>query len=366
MRGIYVHVPFCERKCPYCAFYSRAADRHSVEGYMASLIRSIEGFGDKVQADTLYFGGGTPNLLGAENIAEIISSCRKVFGLDNAEITLECNPNSSGLALFRELKDCGVNRISVGVQSLDDSELEFLGRLHDTAQALKTLEAAKQAGFDNVSADLMIGIKGQTAEKLDASIAELAGCGVSHLSVYMIKVEKGTRFDSDDVRSRLMEEDGLADLYLAVVDSCERHGFMQYEISNFAKAGMESRHNCKYWEREEYIGFGPSAHSFYKGVRYCYPDDIDGFISGSCAPVITDPSPDAFEEYVMLGLRLRKGISLEKLESFELPVSRYRRIISLAERFAKAGFCSIENGYLSLTPKGMLLSNSIITELLYD
>lgn len=363
MTGIYIHVPFCERKCPYCAFYSETYRADTAAGYVRALKQSIAG-ADAVRADTLYFGGGTPALLGPESISEIISLCRQRFCLDSAEITLECNPNSIDNDKLRALRSAGVNRLSVGVQSLDDSELAFLGRLHNSEQALRTLTSAREAGFVNISADLMIGIRGQTPDGLDRTIALLKEYGIVHLSVYMIKVEQGTAFDCDGVRSRLLDEDGISDLYLAVAAAADRHGLPQYEISNFAVPGFESRHNNKYWDREEYLGFGPAAHSFYKGVRFCCPDDLAAFIKNGQQRIDTDPAPDAVWEYIMLGLRLCKGISLDKLASLGADDKTLSHISALAQRLSKAGLCIFEGDKVSLTPKGMLVSNSVISEFL--
>ncbi|MBR6872181.1 MAG: radical SAM family heme chaperone HemW [Ruminococcus sp.] len=366
MTGIYIHVPFCERKCPYCAFYSVARLGDTVKAYTDTLKNAILSFDDNVKADTLYFGGGTPPLLGAENIAEIVGICRKKFGLDGAEITVECNPNSTDIALLRELRACGVNRLSVGVQSLDDKELAFLGRLHDAAQVRAVLDSAREAGFDNVSADLMIGIKEQTSESIESSVSELSSLGASHISVYMIKVESGTAFDCDRVRNGLLGDDELAQLYLDTVSICECYGFKQYEISNFAKNGLVSRHNLKYWTGEDYIGFGPSAHSFFKSVRYCCPDDLAAYIREGQKTVVTEAAPDRAEEYVLLGLRLNCGISLKKCALFGINADRLQRMLVLSRRYEKAGLCTLsqDQDNLTLTPRGMLVSNSIISELL--
>lgn len=363
MRGIYIHVPFCERKCPYCAFYSRPFDKDTADGYLRSLTGCISA-ADPVSADTLYFGGGTPALIGAESIGGIIALCRQRFGLKGAEITLECNPNSIGLSELTALRRNGVNRLSVGVQSLDDGELRFLGRLHGPAQAVSALEAAREAGFENISADLMIGIRGQSRESLCRTVDRLSRLGVKHISVYMIKVEQGTAFDCDAVRERLCGEDRLAELYLSAAEICEKAGFAQYEISNFARPGYESRHNCKYWECEEYLGFGPAAHSFYKGVRFCCPDDLSAFIENGQQRVVTDPAPDPAEEYVMLGLRLSRGIDLDRLEALPGGERIARRILSLSQKLEEAGLCIREGSAVQLTPQGMLVSNSVIAAFL--
>lgn len=365
MTGIYIHVPFCIRKCPYCAFYSVAADDSRIEGYMSALKRSFSRYDGTVRADTIYFGGGTPSLLEARRIADILNAAGKAFELVSPEIALECNPCTVDMAELYDLRQAGVNRLSVGVQSLDDGELGFLGRLHDADDAKRCIACAAEAGFENISADLMIGIKGQSAQKLRESVRTLTDIGASHISAYMIKTETGTVFDSESVRSRLMNDDDCAELYLSLVEACRLSGLEQYEISNFAKPGFESRHNIKYWTGEEYIGFGPSAHSFCCGRRTYIPASVDEFIS-SDAPrmIVSDESPDPLQEYVMLGLRLSRGISLAKAVSLGMPQKNRDDAAKFAAVCADAGLCCFDGDILRLTPKGMLVSNSIITELL--
>lgn len=363
MTGIYIHVPFCERKCPYCAFYSVIPQEDVRERFTARIVEDISRFGERIQADTVYFGGGTPALLGAENIGRILSQLRQSFELVSPEITVECNPNSITSDAMEKMRAAGVNRLSVGVQSLDDGELEFLGRLHNSRQAQDTLINAAAAGFDNISADLMLGIRGQTSDSISDAVRRLKELGVKHISIYMIKVEQGTAFDSPAVRRRLTDDDETAQLYLAAVSACQSAGFEQYEISNFACPGFESRHNLKYWRCQEYLGFGPSAHSFYNGVRYCMPSNLGEYMKG-CEAVITNPSPDRAEEYVMLGLRLNEGISLDRAASLGLDSNRAEKAASLASKLAEKGLCRVSGESVSLTPEGMLVSNSIIAAFL--
>ena len=254
--GLYLHIPFCVRKCLYCDFLSGPAGPEKRQRYVDALLQEIREkaarMREGITADTVYFGGGTPALLGAENIGRILSQLRQSFELVSPEITVECNPNSTTSDAMEKMRAAGVNRLSVGVQSLDDGELEFLGRLHNSRQAQDALINAAAAGFDNISADLMLGIRGQTSDSISDAVRRLKELGVKHISIYMIKVEQGTAFDSPAVRRRLTDDDETAQLYLAAVSACQSAGFEQYEISNFACPGFESRHNLKYWRCQEY------------------------------------------------------------------------------------------------------------------
>ena len=365
MTGIYVHVPFCLRKCPYCSFYSKPYDADTAEQYVDAICRNIAAYdGNGICADTLYFGGGTPSLLDSIQIGRIIDKCRKVFSLDNAEITLEANPCTVDEEKLRGYRKAGVNRLSFGIQSADDKRLGFLGRLHDYDTAVRAVETAAAVGFENISADIMLGAAGEDTESLKRTIDNICSLPVKHISAYMLKIEEGTAFDNDKVRSLTADDDLMSDLYLAAVERLDMWGFRQYEISNFCIEGYESRHNNKYWTGEDYLGFGASAHSFYEGVRYCCPPDIRAFIDAPLQPrEVTEQSVDRGEEYILLGLRLCKGILLDKMESF-FGKPAAERFSALAGEFAKHGLAEFENGVLRLTPRGFLLSNGMIAQLI--
>ena len=368
MTGIYVHVPFCARKCPYCAFYSGAYSAGRAEAFTEAVLRNIARYeGSGIQADTLYFGGGTPSLLSPGQTGRIVNAAEKAFALSSgsAEVTLECNPCTVTPEKLRALRAAGVNRLSVGFQSTDEEELRLLGRLHTAAQAEKCVLDAAEAGFENISCDLMIGLPGQTAEKLVRSLQTITALPVGHISAYILKAEPGTPFYRQEILASLPEEDAAAELYLETVRLCEEAGFAQYEISNFARPGFESRHNLKYWRCEEYIGIGPGAHSFFGGVRYACPEDTDSFISSEKQfAEITDRSPDPAEEYVMLGLRLREGIELAEALRRGLPEDRLPKMTALAQRLKGAGLCTFDGSRIALSARGMLVSNTIIAELL--
>jgi oxygen-independent coproporphyrinogen-3 oxidase len=344
MIGLYVHVPFCVKKCLYCDFYS-ITDIALAEDYVKAVSRNIRNY-PEVAFDTLYFGGGTPSLLTASQIAAIIDSANPVTG---AEITMECNPQSSTETYFREIRSAGVNRLSIGIQSLDDNALKKLGRLHNSKTAVKTVQSAYSAGFENISADLMLGVSDK--REID-KFGEFAKLPLTHISAYMLKIEENTPFYHME-NLDLPDEDSVCDSYLEAVEAFREAGFLQYEISNFAKPEFECRHNLKYWECKEYIGVGASAHSYYKGKRFAVPRDISAFIGAEIQPTyVTDDNPGGKDERLMLGLRLmQKGVNVSDCKN--------------AERYLSAGMLKRSGGIITLTPKGALISNRIIADLLY-
>lgn len=345
-RGLYIHVPFCLTKCPYCDFYSVAYSRSAAGEYASAVMRNLARFSEPF--DTVYFGGGTP-ILAAEHIGGILSCANLTRG---AEITVEANPCLCLPETLETLRKSGVNRLSIGVQSLDGGELAALGRRHGAQQAENAILAAARAGFEDISADIMLAVPRQTRESLSRTIARLAELPLTHVSAYLLKIEPATPFGADPPETP--DEDETAELYLRAVSELEKRGFAQYEISNFAKKGYESRHNLKYWRREEYLGIGAAAHSFYGGKRFAVPRDAGAFIAAPVQQtVLTDGAPDETEERIMLGLRLAEGIPEE------LWKPREKRL-----RFIPREYYEIRGGRLSLTPRGFLLSNEIITLLI--
>ena len=312
--------------------------------------------------DTVYFGGGTPSVFGGERIAKILNSVKENFFIDpDAEITVECNPSSVDEKLAEALAASGVNRVSMGMQSAVESERKALGRLSGKEQVEKSIETFQSVGITNISLDLMLGIPGQTSTSLDESLRFAVGSGAKHISAYILKLEEGTPLFEMRDSLDLPDEDLTADLYLQTVKTLGEAGFTQYEVSNFAVPGFESRHNLKYWRDEEYLGIGPSAHSFLGGKRFFYPPDLSFFLEGK------DPLPDgeggSEEEYVMLALRLSEGLSDERFFrrfSSRLPEKLFER----AKELEKHGLLSVKDKTISLTPDGFLLSNSVIGELI--
>lgn len=353
MVGLYIHVPFCLSKCPYCDFYSVKYSREKAEQYKNALIRNVKHYQtpDRV-FDTVYFGGGTPILLWRE-ICEIMEH---ITVSDNCEITVEANPCCCTEEALSALRQAGVNRLSLGVQSFDDGELSALGRRHDGNKAEKAILLAHKCGFENISADLMLATPKQTKESLKKSLERYCALPVSHISAYMLKIEENTPFASENLT--LPDEDETCELYLQTVETLGEKGFNQYEISNFALDGTESRHNLKYWHCEEYIGIGPAAHSYLDGRRFYVECDLQGFIDSPVQQEITDEEQaGGFEEYAMLKLRLAEGLSFEECARSGVN----KQVIEQRCKGIPDELISVDNQRVRLTPKGFLLSNQIIT-----
>lgn len=361
MAGLYIHVPFCAGKCPYCDFYSLDGCASSMDAYTRRACTVMEGWGGGA-VDTVYFGGGTPSLLGAGRLGRLLEGAKKSFTVaPGAEVTVEANPTHIGPGFFEGLRLAGFNRLSMGLQSAHEDELRLLGRGHTPAMAARAVGDARAAGFCNISLDMMLGLPGGSREKLRGTVDFIAGLGVQHVSAYILKIEPGTAFARDGVA--LPGDDEVADQYLFCVRELERRGFYQYEISNFAKPGFMSRHNLTYWRGEEYAGIGPGAHSFWKGRRFYYPRDLQVFLAGG-APVDDGPGGD-FEEFAMLRLRLTQGLLEEDC--------RGRFGAAGAEGFSRVrrraagcppGLVGVEEGRVFFTPEGFLVSNALLIRLL--
>lgn len=357
--GLYLHMPFCARKCPYCDFYSCRGNRETQHRYLDRVLEELQQAPAGVMADTLYLGGGTPSLLLPQELGRVVAACRERFAL-RGEITLEANPGTVNAASLGALREAGFNRISFGVQSFVEEELAHLGRLHTAQMAKDAVLAAREAGFSNISVDLMLGIPCQTPRSLAQSLEMLGTLPVTHLSAYLLKIEPGTAFDCPEIQALLPDEDTVCALYLQTVRQAEALGLAQYEISNFAKPGFESRHNLKYWEGKPYLAFGPSAHGFWNGVRYTHPNDLTAYLAGDFGCTVEEEHPDRLEETLALGLRLTRGISFDALaEEFRLD----RRVMQrLLHTFCSAGWMQKTDIGYGLTPEGFLLSNNLIAE----
>ncbi|MBR6413086.1 MAG: radical SAM family heme chaperone HemW [Oscillospiraceae bacterium] len=372
--GIYIHIPFCRSKCQYCDFYSIGGSRNRrlVDSYLQALMLHLKETGalatDYV-VDTVYFGGGTPSFFGADNLRRIFAEVQHRFRLDkDAEITFEANPDSVTESLLRKLRAEGFNRISLGVQSDRDDVLQKLGRPHNYEQAKTAVKLARACGFDNLSLDLMYGLPNQTVLQWEETLRHVLHLRPDHMSCYGLKVEENTPLWEYREAANLPSDEIQAEMYLKTVSILQEAGYAQYEISNFAIPGYESRHNLKYWLGEEYIGFGPSASSDFAGKRYTNYRDIQNYIRGVIkqdVPILSEcesiPPRERAGEYVMLRLRTVYGISPEEYErNYLMPFEPLQKVIlPLAEH----GLFEQRNGNWVLTPKGFLVSNQIIVQL---
>ncbi len=355
MDGIYIHIPFCASKCPYCDFYSIVSDEYLKEQYKNKLVKAIMDCPFKISADTVYFGGGTPNLMGERFLLEILEAVTKSFSVAcDSEITLEANPTFIDFEMLKNLKNSGFNRISFGVQSSNTETLRLLGRKHSYEEAKNAICFAHKAGFGHISADLMMSVPSQSKENLKRDIENFTMLPIDHISSYLLKLEPGTPFYASYTDP---DEDFSADCYILAVEELEKRGFFQYEISNFAKSSRAmSRHNLKYWLLEDYLGIGPSAHSLINGKRFYFERDLKSFLNWE--NVWEHTEFEAFgnteEEKIMLNLRLKKGIDLNSLK---------RDVTGLYKEmqgFEKLGLGKFEGSNFSLTSWGFLLSNRII------
>lgn len=358
-RSLYIHVPFCRRKCNYCDFYSSPATPGEVSSYAKALchqIRSSSAKGETV--GTVYFGGGTPSLLSCSDFSEIVSTLNETFDLSSCEeFTVECNPESVTPVLAETWLSQGVDRVSMGVQTFSDDQLKLLGRLHTKDRAIEAFGELREAGFQNISLDLMAALPGQTEEALKDDLQQMLELSPEHLSVYLLKVEPGSVFGLKGIPEA--EEELQRSMYLLTHNVLTTAGYEHYEISNFAKPGFRAKHNSAYWAGREYLAFGPGASGYYNGIRYHIPCDTAEFCAknGLLAPV-TDEIIDVEEsrkESIFLGLRLSDGISRSC-------ISKEKE--SFVKTLCDHGYATLTEDRFSLTAEGFLISDYVIRELL--
>ncbi|MEG0910024.1 MAG: radical SAM family heme chaperone HemW [Ruthenibacterium sp.] len=360
MTGLYLHIPYCASKCNYCDFYSAGGSHGVPEIYPDALLRELARFvknGDVSTFDTLYFGGGTPSLLTPQQVKRLIDAACLA---PDAEITLEANPETVTQNLLCDFRAAGVNRISFGVQTAFDASLKRLGRRHTAQQSRDAMRFAQQAGFENISGDLMLALPDYTLAELTATLDLLEQGGCTHISSYLLKIEPQTVFGKRPP-ANLPDADASADFYLAAVEQLTARGYAQYEISNFAKDNFAGRHNLLYWNCENHLGLGPAAHSCLAGKRFATPSGTAAFVA---TPTVYEPQGDVTAtDYMMLQLRLTAGLSLRALQQ-NYGVVFDEKQCEFLQTLCKNDMATIENQILRLTPKGMLLQNSILCELL--
>lgn len=370
--GLYLHIPFCRGKCHYCDFCSAPAGVEERHAYVEALCRHLAFLAPEAHdytVDTVYLGGGTPTLLHTDEIAHILATVRAHYALEQeAEITTECNPVTDADGLFEGLLAAGVNRVSIGLQSIHGTELKALGRLHDFADFQSTYAHARHAGVKNISADLMFGIPHQTVSSFRQTLEALCDLSPEHISAYGLRIEEGTPFWQMRDTLPLPTEDEEAEMAELVATHLPTHGYARYEISNYARPGRESRHNLRYWLGAEYLGLGPAAHSYFKGERFEIAPDTAAYVAtaerGDFASLFAERyTPDAHEqreEYVMLHMRLAAGVDKQDfLRRFGIDfTSAYGDLSTLVQ----GGFLQEDAQRVAFTARGMQMSNAILSD----
>ena len=364
---LYLHIPFCVKKCNYCDFFSAAGSREEQEAYVQAMIQEIRGYKDSLhsyEVKTVFLGGGTPSLLSERQAEELFQSLYDSFTIQkDAEITMEVNPGTVNLEKLKQYKAVGVNRLSLGLQSARNEELQRLGRIHTYEDFLATWNFTEKAGFENRNIDLMSALPGQTMESWEDTLEKVIALEPEHISAYSLIIEDGTPIEKEYSKGLLdiPNEDTDREMYMHTVDFLGKNGFKQYEISNFAKDGYECRHNVKYWTGEEYIGLGTAAHSYIGNCRFYNTSDINEYIGGARKEVIELTENDKIAEFMITGLRMNRGVSEN---DFKLRFGKDIKDVfgSEFDKFIKLGLMQYIDGRYSLTLDGINVSNSILCE----
>lgn len=368
--ALYLHIPFCRSKCVYCDFASYPNSESRIEPYLTALREELDGWRPALQnyeLATMFIGGGTPSILAGDQIADLMEAVRGAVSVrPGAEITMEANPGTTSPDQLRTCRRAGVNRISFGAQAMNDGLLKGLGRIHTAAEVAEAVRMARDAGFDNLSLDLMYALPGQTMELWLDTLDRAAALNPDHISAYSLIVEEGTpMFDlAQSGKVSLPDDDLTIDMQRAAIDRLEAEGYRRYEISNYARAGRECRHNIAYWQRGEYLGLGCAAHSLMNGERFENPRSLADYLAGvrRCEAVRLTRE-DAMEETLMLATRMTEGMSLEGYRrefGVDFAADHQRTI----DRLRSLGLIEIENGFLRLTRSGLEVQNAVVVELL--
>ena len=372
--GIYVHIPFCKSKCDYCDFYSLAGHEDLMDRYQKALITHIKAMAPHCKGrlvDSIYFGGGTPSYYGEKRLRELLSVLHHSLTVSKqAEITVECNPDSVDWRSMSRLRRAGVNRISLGMQTADPQQLRCIHRIHTHHQVEQAVADIRKAKIENLSLDLIYGLPGQTMTDWEDTLAAALALAPEHISCYGLKVEENTPlFTRVAAGLAIPDGDEQADLYLRGIEILQEAGYHQYEISNFAKPGKESRHNLKYWMGREYLGFGPGAHSYFGGRRFAYSRDLEAYLHSMAAredlmeDLQTISPPERAREYLLLRMRTRQGIEeWEYRREFGLNFEPINHRLEFFERYKWVE--QTDHHRWRFTPEGFLLSNTLILDLL--
>lgn len=369
---LYLHIPFCVQKCRYCDFYSAPADKEERTAYVDALLAHLRHSAPlcrDMRVDTVFFGGGTPSLLSGKDFSDLLDCIRQNYQLSkDVEISAECNPESATPALLSSMREAGVTRVSFGFQSLSDTELALLGRIHSVKNAISAFGAARAAGFGNINVDLMFGIPAQTPDSFGKTLDGVIALSPEHISAYELRIEEGTPFFRSQNDLPLPDEDATCDMAKLLIDRLSGAGYRHYEISNFAKEGFACRHNLGYWRGVSYLGFGPAAHSFWGGVRFEAPPSKEAYITAVRAKKWQDIEVNAhriggkeeMDEYVMLRMRLAEGVDTQDFS---------RRFGCDFETLYHPDKVLFDGGFLQKTPqgvafteRGMRVSNAILSD----
>ncbi|MBR2930318.1 MAG: radical SAM family heme chaperone HemW [Clostridia bacterium] len=365
--GLYIHIPFCRSKCRYCDFASYGGKTGAdIDLYIDALASEIKGYKreERIRAKTVYLGGGTPSLLSPSQLLCILDALRESFDIEEgAEVTLEANPGTVSADTLAAYHALGVNRLSLGLQSIHENELKFLGRIHSYEDFLSSYTAAREVGFDNISVDLMYGIPEQTEASFEETLRSVIALSPEHLSVYGLILEEGTPFFDIKASLPLPDEDAEYRMYLLAIEMLGKAGYSHYEISNYAKAGYRAEHNSIYWKDGEYIGVGCAAYSYFEGERYGNPRSLEAYLRGDlrCEVEAVDRAAHRFE-YAMLALRLKEGIDLGEYERL-FGRSFTDGIEDRLDRFISMGLMTMAEGRLAFTDRGFYLSNSVMADI---
>ena len=373
--GVYIHVPFCVKKCAYCDFLSSPATRQAQLEYLRALKREIESESVKYkefEVDTVFFGGGTPSILEAKDIIEVMQILRKFYNIsENAEISMEVNPATANLEKMRGLRNAGVNRLSIGLQSTNNEELKLLGRVHSYEDFLETYSIARAVGFDNINIDLMSALPGQTLETWIGTLNRVLDLRPQHISAYSLIIEEGTRlYDELDKFPPIPDEDEDRKMYQETKRILAQKGYERYEISNYAQKGYESRHNIRYWKRDNYVGFGLGSASMVENVRWNNTSDMEVYLkeflekSGSVRDDIQKLTEnECMEEFMFLGLRMIKGVSKADFHK-AFGKSLDEVYVSVISKWKKENILIENDDYIAFSDKGIDISNVVLSEFL--
>lgn len=368
--AVYIHIPFCARKCAYCDFASYpGTTKQARAAYVDALIEEICSFGGGRACGSVFIGGGTPTLLEGEQLARILHAVRQTFVVaQDAEITVEANPGTVDADKLRQLRAAGVNRLSLGVQSADDGLLQALGRIHRWQDAVDAVALARECGFENLSVDLMYALPGQTKAQWQQTLEQAAVLPITHISCYSLILEEGTPL-YDAVQAgemQLPDEDTALEMHRMTLPTLQQHGFERYEISNYCRDGQVSRHNCVYWQRGDYAGFGCAAHSLVDGVRYANPASLAEYMAGTRRIDAAQMSrQDALEETLMLTTRMARGIDLEDFAT-QFGDRLEKRCARTIAMLRKNGAAEIADGRFYLTERGLEVHSYAMEQLIEE